>query len=84
MVKMIYQTSSTGRQATGINGVPYIIRASVATALLKENVPLTVVSKMLGHQSIEITAKHYGHVVADDKKEAIKMLPAAFTEDKNG
>jgi len=38
---------------------------------------------MLGHQSIEITAKYYGHVVADDNKEAIKMLPAGFTDDKN-
>ncbi|MDY0297002.1 MAG: tyrosine-type recombinase/integrase [Acidobacteriota bacterium] len=65
---------------TGINGIPYLVRSSVATILLKEGVPLPVVSKILGHASIEITARHYAHVVEEDKKEGIKMLPKGFVE----
>jgi integrase len=68
---------------TGIKGVPYLIRSSVGTALFKAHVPLPIVSKMLGHASVEITARHYAHVIEDDKKDAIKMLPKGFTDSGN-
>ena len=44
--------------------------------LLTRGVPLTVVSKLLGHSHIQITVKHYGRFASDAKVkwEAVKVL----------
>ena len=50
-------------------------RATFCTNLCKAGVPIQVASKILGHKSIEVTARYYTEVNFDAKKEALNMLP---------
>ncbi len=49
-------------------------RSTFCTQLCKCGVPLEVASKLLGHKSIEVTAKHYALVQPETQKEAIEKL----------
>ena len=49
-------------------------RATFATNLCRNEVPLEVASKLLGHSSVEVTAKYYTFVAQDRKKKAIDRL----------
>lgn len=49
-------------------------RSTFCTQLCKCGVPLEVASKLLGHSSIEVTARHYALVQKDTKQDAIRML----------
>lgn len=61
----------------GIAGAtPHVIRHSVATQMLRSGVPLTHVSKMLGHSSVAITADIYGHLQPEDLRSAADVLDA--------
>lgn len=51
-------------------------RATFCTELCRAGVPLEVASKLMGHKSIEVTAKHYALVKQDVKIEAINKLPS--------
>ena len=53
-------------------------RHTYATLLLKRGVPLSVVSALLGHRSIRMTADHYGHVQPDQKRLAADALVGLF------
>ncbi len=59
-------------------GVPYksmhTYRATFCTQLCRCGVPLEVASKLLGHKSMEVTAKHYALVRQDTQKDAIDRL----------
>ncbi|WP_353347716.1 tyrosine-type recombinase/integrase [Oceaniserpentilla sp. 4NH20-0058] len=50
---------------------PHMLRHSHATDLLRQNVKIEIVSKRLGHASIETTKKIYEHLTAEDIKRAI-------------
>ena len=41
------------------------LRHVAATTLLQAGVPMPVVSRILGHSSIQITVDTYGHVTVD-------------------
>jgi integrase len=59
----------------GMTGVGlHTLRHSAATAMLTNGVPLKVVSEILGHASIVITADIYGHVSPDVSREALATL----------
>ncbi|HEU5343152.1 MAG TPA: site-specific integrase [Ktedonobacterales bacterium] len=64
-------------------GVPrrrfHDLRHSCATLLLKAGVPLKVVSEMLGHTTIAITADVYGHVTAEMQRDAARAMEAILT-----
>lgn len=66
-------------------GVPrrrfHDLRHSCATILLKAGIPLKVVSEMLGHTSIAITADVYGHVTAEMQRDAARAMEAALQRD---
>jgi len=47
---------------------PHSFRHFFATRLIKKGVPLMIVSKILGHSSVETTEKIYVHLQADDLK----------------
>lgn len=49
-------------------------RSTFCTQLCRCGVSLEVASKLLGHKSIEVTAKHYALVKTDTQKQAIDML----------
>jgi integrase len=46
--------------------------------MLTNGVPLKVVSEILGHASIVITADIYGHVSPDVSREALATLSASL------
>lgn len=54
-------------------------RATFCTELCRAGVPLEVASKLMGHKSIEVTARHYALVKKDVQIDAINQLPN-FTE----
>ncbi len=56
----------------------HTLRHSAATAMLTNGVPLKVVSEILGHASIVITADTYGHVSPDVSREALSTLSASL------
>jgi integrase len=76
----VYQTHYLGllRRA----GLPrkrfHDLRHSAATLLLGQDVPLKVVSVMLGHTTIAITADTYQHVTPDMQSAAAEAMDALF------
>ena len=49
-------------------------RATFCTNLCKNGVPIQVASKIMGHSSIEVTAKYYTNIGLDELKEAISKI----------
>lgn len=47
--------------------------------MLSNGVPLKVVSEILGHSGISITADVYGHVSPDVSRSAIEVLATALS-----
>lgn len=50
---------------------PHMLRHTHATELLRAGVPIEMVSKRLGHSSIETTKQAYEHLTAEDIKDVI-------------
>lgn len=50
------------------------LRHTCATLLLSAGVPVLIVSRTLGHTSIQITLDIYGHVLPDDQREQLDRL----------
>jgi len=66
-------------ERAGLPGVGlHTLRHSAASLMLSAGVPLTVVSKMLGHSGIAITADVYGHVAPEVALDAANALAAAY------
>ena len=57
---------------------PHELRHSAASLLIAQGVPLKVVSEMLGHASIRITADVYGHLLEPAKAEAAEAMESAL------
>jgi integrase len=55
---------------------PHELRHSAASLMLAQGVPLEVVSDVLGHSSIRITADVYGHVLAPQRQAAAEAMAA--------
>jgi integrase/recombinase XerD len=60
------------REKTGIDFDPHWFRHSAATRMLRDGVPVEVVSKVLGHSSVAITSAVYGHLTAEDARKALE------------
>ncbi len=60
------------RAKTGIDFDPHWFRHSLATRMLRDGVPVEVVSKVLGHSSVAITSAVYGHLTAEDARRALE------------
>lgn len=66
-------------EAAGLPMIPFHgLRHSTATALLSAGVPLRVVSDVLGHSGIAITADYYAHVEKDLRRDAADALNRAL------
>ena len=65
-------------------GVPLIrfhdLRHTAATLLLKEGIPVKVVSESLGHSDVAITLRIYAHVLPDMQAQATAALERVFGE----
>jgi integrase len=57
---------------------PHALRHSAASLLLAQGVPLKVVSELLGHSSIRVTADVYSHLIDDAKTEAADAMATAL------
>lgn len=53
---------------------PHTYRATFCTQLCRNGVPIEVASNLMGHKSIEVTAKHYTRIEGSSKREAISQL----------
>jgi integrase len=63
----------------GLPGVGlHTLRHSAASVMLTHGVPLTVVSQILGHSGIAITADVYGHVAPEVSRAAPDVLADAL------
>ena len=60
------------RKRTGLDFDPYWCRHSAATRMLRDGVPIEVVSKILGHASITSTSAIYGHLTVEDARKAME------------
>ncbi len=60
------------RAKTGIDFDPHWFRHSAATRMLRDGVPVEVVSKVLGHSPVAITSAVYGHLTAEDARRALE------------
>jgi site-specific recombinase XerD len=66
-------TAKYGYQAHVEDGHPHAFRHSFATELLKKGVPLTAVGALLGHESLQSTAR-YTQPSARDLRDAVQKL----------
>ena len=55
---------------------PHELRHSAASLMLAQGVKIQVVSQVLGHSSIRMTADVYGHLLDPDRKEAASAMGA--------
>jgi integrase/recombinase XerD len=60
------------RRRTAIDFDPHWFRHTLATRLLRDGVPVEVVSKILGHVSVTTTTETYGHLTAEDARRALE------------
>jgi integrase/recombinase XerD len=60
------------RRCTGIDFNPHWFRHGAATRMLRDGVPIEVVSAVLGHASVTTTTSVYGHLTAEDARKALQ------------
>jgi len=58
------------------------LRHSCASLLLAQGVPLKVVSEILGHSQISITADYYAHIAPEMHREALSRMDSLFASGK--
>jgi integrase/recombinase XerD len=64
----VYDLVVRVRRRTGIDFDPHWFRHTAATRMLRDSVPLEVVSTLLGHASVTTTLDIYGHLSAEDAR----------------
>lgn len=65
----------------GIAGVTFHgLRHTAASYMIKNNVPITTVSGVLGHANTSTTVNIYSHMLEDTKKDAIDVMAEIFSE----
>src|SRR6266568_3407199 len=68
----VYDLVRRIRRRTGIDFDPHWFRHSAATRMLRDRVPIEVVSSLLGHASVVTTQQVYGHLTAADARQALE------------
>ncbi len=68
----VYDLVRRLRGRTGIAFDPHWLRHSAATRWLRDEVPVEVVSRLLGHSSAAVTVSVYGHLTAEDARKALE------------
>jgi integrase len=53
---------------------PHVLRHTTATLMLRRNVPVEVVSRILGHAKVSITMDVYRHVLDSEKEQVMPDL----------
>lgn len=68
----VYDLVRRLRRRTGVDFDPHWYRHTAATRLLRDGVPIEVVSKLLGHADITTTVDVYGHLTVEDARQALE------------
>lgn len=68
----VYDLVRRLRRRTGIDFDPHWCRHTAATRMLRDGVPIEVVSKLLGHSSVTTTSSVYGHLTVEDARQALE------------
>lgn len=68
----VYDLVARLRRRTGLGFSPHWCRHSAATRMLRDGVPVEVVSKILGHASAATTSAVYGHLTAEDARKVLE------------
>ena len=72
-------------ESTGMKGVGlHTLRHTAATMMLNAGIPMSTVSRIMGHASIAVTVDLYGHVSPDVARDAFDALGAAWTASADG
>jgi integrase/recombinase XerD len=61
------------RRRTGTGSGPHWCRHTAATRMLRDGVPIEVVSRLLGHADLTTTASVYGHLTVEDARKALEQ-----------
>ena len=56
----------------------HCIRHTAATYAIKNNIPISTVSGLLGHAKMSTTVNIYAHVIEDTKREGVTALESVF------
>ncbi|MDP4121058.1 MAG: site-specific integrase [Bacillota bacterium] len=70
----------TLKDANVADGNVHALRHTFATRALEAGIPVKVVSKILGHSSIQITLDTYSHVLPELQEEAMQIITDEFLE----
>jgi integrase/recombinase XerD len=68
----VYDLVGRLRRRTGIDFDLHWLRHSAATRMLRDGVPIEVVSSLLGHASVTTTLSVYGHLTSEDARRALE------------
>lgn len=68
----VYDLVRRLRKRTGIDFDPHWCRHSAATRMLRDGIPIEVVSRLLGHSSVTTTLSVYGHLTVEDARAALE------------
>ncbi|WP_414166352.1 site-specific integrase [Streptoverticillium reticulum] len=68
----VYDLVRRVRRTTGIDFDPHWFRHGAATRMLRDGVPIEVVSKILGHADITTTLDVYGHLTVEDARRTLE------------
>lgn len=66
--RTVYDLVGRLRRRTGLDFDPHWFRHTAATRMLRDSVPLEVVSTLLGHASVTTTMDIYGHLTVEDAR----------------
>ena len=69
----VYDLVRRLRRRTGIDFDPHWCRHTAATRMLRDGVPIEVVSKLLGPADLTTTASVYGHLTVEDARKALEQ-----------
>lgn len=69
-VKLAVEKTSIAPEGVGV----HTLRHSAASNMLNANVPMSVVSRILGHDDIQTTVNTYGHLMAGSTRDALEGL----------
>ena len=68
----VYDLVRRLRRRSGIEFDPHWYRHTAATRLLRDGVPIEMVSAVLGHTSITTTSQTYGHLSSEDARRVLE------------
>lgn len=69
----VYDLVRRLRRRTGIDFDPHWWRHTAATRMLRDGVPIEVVSGLLGHACVTTTAAVYGHLTVEDARRVLEQ-----------